>query len=85
MLTFAAATWLVRLAAGYLLAGGVFAVPFTLRWAGRLDPVAARATGGFRLLMIPGVILLWPLLLIRLLRGDRHPPVERTAHRRDAR
>jgi hypothetical protein len=85
MLTLTAATWLVRLATGYLLAGVMFAVPFALRWAGRLDAVAAHGTGGFRLLILPGVILLWPLLLIRLVRGDRQPPVERTAHRRRSR
>ncbi|MEO8636800.1 MAG: hypothetical protein ABI587_16110 [Gemmatimonadales bacterium] len=82
MLTLTTATWLVRLATGYLLIGSVFSVPFVLRWAGRLDPVAAHGTGGFRLLIVPGATLLWPLLLGRLLRGERHPPTERTAHRR---
>ena len=82
MLTLALATWLVRLAAGYLLIGSVFSAPFVLRWASQLDPVAAHGTGGFRLLIVPGAILLWPLLARRLLRGDTRPPLERTAHRR---
>ena len=76
------ATWLVRLLAGYLLIGAGFSVPFALWWAGRLDPVAAHGTRGFRLLILPGVVLLWPLLAFRLLRGDTRPPMERTAHRR---
>ena len=83
MLTLTAATWLVRLAAGYLLAGLGFSLPFVLRWAGRLDPVAAHGTRGFRLLILPGAVLLWPLLALRLLRGDTAPPMERTAHRRN--
>jgi uncharacterized membrane protein YfcA len=82
MLTLTTATWLVRLLTGYLLIGAGFSVPFALRWAGRLDPVAAHGTRGFRLLILPGVVLLWPLLALRLLRGDTSPPIERTAHRR---
>jgi hypothetical protein len=69
MLSLALATWIVRLAAGYLLTGVGFAIPFAVRWAGRLDPVAAHGTAGFRLLAIPGAVLLWPLLLARLLRS----------------
>jgi hypothetical protein len=71
MLTLAAATWIVRIAAGYLAAGALFAVPFARRWSGRLDPVAAHGTPGFRLLIVPGAILLWPLLLLRVIRGQR--------------
>ncbi|HMV33048.1 MAG TPA: hypothetical protein PKA50_13080 [Gemmatimonadales bacterium] len=60
------AEWLVRLAAGYLVLGLLFAVPFALRWVNRLDDVAAHGTPGFRLLLLPGAVLLWPLLLRRL-------------------
>ena len=59
----------VLVAAGaYLALGLLFAVPFAARWAGRLDPAAKAGTPGFRLLIVPGAILLWPLLLGRLLR-----------------
>ncbi len=85
MLTLTTAIWLTRFAASYLLIGVGFAVPFLLRWAGRLDPVAAHGTRGFRLLILPGAVLLWPLLALRLLRGDTSPPMERTAHRRSQR
>lgn len=74
MLSIAAATWLVRLAGAYLAAGVCFAMPFALRWAGRLDPVAAHGTWGFRLLILPGSVILWPFLLRRLLGGGEHPP-----------
>jgi hypothetical protein len=33
----------------------------------RLDAVAAHGTTGFRLLLVPGAALLWPLLLRRVL------------------
>jgi hypothetical protein len=68
MLNTTLATWLVRLAAAYLAVGIGFAVPFSARWVNRLDAVAAHGTPGFRLLLIPGATLLWPLLIPRLLR-----------------
>ncbi|MEA5472008.1 hypothetical protein [Spirulina sp. 06S082] len=37
----------------------------------------------FRILIIPGVTLFWPLFLLRLLRGKTHPK-EQNAHRREA-
>ncbi|HEX7023269.1 MAG TPA: hypothetical protein VF187_00505 [Gemmatimonadales bacterium] len=52
----------------YLVAGALFAVPFALWWAGRLDPAAASGSRGFRLLLLPGAALLWPLLARRLVR-----------------
>ena len=64
-----AAKLLVAAAAAYLALGLVFAVPFALHWAGRLDPVARSGSAGFRLLILPGAMLLWPLLLFRLLRA----------------
>lgn len=59
---------LLAAAAGYLGLGLLFALLFAFRWAGRLDPVAAAGSRGFRLLILPGAALLWPLLLLRLLR-----------------
>jgi hypothetical protein len=53
----------------YLLLGVAFAVWFALAGARRVDPVAADGTWGFRVLLIPGAALLWPLLLPRALRG----------------
>ena len=78
------AVWLTRAAGLYLLAGVAFALPFAFRWVNRTDPVAAHGTPGFRLLVIPGSVLLWPLLLRRVLSGRTAPPVERNAHRNQA-
>jgi hypothetical protein len=76
---------LVSFAGGYLAVGVVFAVGFVTRGVQRLDPQARDGTWGFRLLLLPGATLLWPLLLARWRRGDRTPPEEHTAHRVAAR
>jgi len=74
MLSLALAGWVVRLAFAYLLVGILFAAPFAFRWVARMDPVAAHGTIGFRLLILPGAVLLWPLLARRLWRGGDQPP-----------
>ena len=58
--------------------------PFTKRvGVGRIDPSAAHAPVGFRLIIVPGTVALWPLLAIRWLRGQQ-APAESTAHKRAA-
>ena len=57
---------IVTAAGAYLALGVVFAVPFVLRWAERLDPAAGGGSVGFRVLIFPGAVLLWPLLLYKL-------------------
>ena len=71
------ATALVGLLGGYLVSGLVFAIPFIWSGAARIDPHAARGTWGFRILIVPGAILLWPLLLRRWLRENRRQPGNR--------
>ena len=78
------AVWFVRLLEVYLLLGMLFAGPFVLRGVGRIDSVAAKGTWGFRLIIVPGVIALWPVLLRRWRRGESAPE-ERNAHRLAAR
>jgi len=67
----------------YVLVGTVFAIPFVLRGVNRIDPAAREGSWGFRLIIFPGVVALWPLLALRWLRGQE-PPQESTAHRRAA-
>src|SRR3990172_6038883 len=76
------ATWGVRLCSAYLLAGLIFAIPFVLVGAGRIDPAARHGTWGFRLLILPGAAALWPLLAWRWVTSTGSPPVEGNAHRR---
>ena len=69
----------------YLVCGFVFVIPFALWGAGKIDGHAAHGTWGFRLLIVPGTILLWPMLAHRWLKGIHEPPEERNAHRCAAR
>jgi hypothetical protein len=65
---------------GYLLCGLAFAIPFIIFGIHRVDPSAKNGTMAFRLMVLPGITLFWPLLLTRLLRGQEKP-TECNAHR----
>jgi hypothetical protein len=71
--------------ATYLLCGCVFAIAFVLVGVKRMDPHAAQGSWGFRLLIIPGAVFLWPLLAKRWLSGAHEPPEENNSHRRAVR
>ena len=58
-------SWIVNGFMGYLAVGVVFAAFFVTLGAGKIDPDAARGSWGFRVLIFPGSVLLWPLLLLR--------------------
>ncbi len=75
-----AAIFLILLGA-YLACGLVFAISFALAGVKRIDPHAAHGSWGFRLLVIPGTMAFWPLLLRRWLGGAHEPPEECTPHR----
>lgn len=49
----------------YGAAGVLFAIPFALRGAGAVDSAAKGGTWGFRVLTFPGVVALWPCMLVR--------------------
>ena len=53
----------------YGMAGLVFAVPFVTMGIKRVDSVAEHAPLGFRLIVLPGVAALWPVMLVRWLRA----------------
>ena len=78
-----AAAFLILL--GLYLAGGIsFAIPFVFVGVKKIDPHAAHGSWGFRLLIFPGTLAFWPLLLRRWLKGISAPPEERNAHRQAA-
>ncbi len=66
----------------YLACGLVFAIPFVLIGVKKVDPHAMHGSWGFRVLIVPGTMALWPLLLRRWASGVHEPPEERNAHRR---
>ena len=47
----------------YIALGFLFALFFVFVRLGRIDPNAKGTSVGFKLLIIPGCILLWPLLV----------------------
>ncbi len=75
------ATYFLILLGFYLACGLGFAIPFALAVVKKIDPHAAHGTWGFRLLIIPGTVAFWPLLLSRALKRVQKPPTEKTAHR----
>lgn len=78
----ALASAVVDVTGAYLLCGLLFAGPFVAMGVNRIDAAARHAPPGFRLIILPGVVLCWPLLAVRWARGSVHPPREVNAHRR---
>jgi len=74
-------TVLLSIVGIYLALGFLFALYFAFRGANKIDPGAASGSWGFRLLIIPGTCLFWPLLLSYLMRGFQEPPDEKNNHR----
>lgn len=71
----------VRMLGGYVAVGLVFGLAFVSIGVARIDPDAKGTGIGFRILILPGAIALWPLLLFRWAARRATPPVERNAHR----
>jgi hypothetical protein len=55
----------------YAAVGAVFALVFLSLGLNRIDHGAKGAGLGFRLMILPGLIALWPLMLIRWLSGGQ--------------
>ena len=64
---------LVTLATAYVGAGVIVAPLFVAVGVGRVDVRAANAGWGFRVLILPGSVLLWPLVLRRWIQASRRP------------
>jgi hypothetical protein len=64
------AGWLVFFAKGYALAGCIVAAAFLLFGIDRVD-ASSRGAYSFRPLIIPGLIVLWPLVVIRWWRAEQ--------------
>lgn len=80
----ALASALLQVAAAYVGTGLLFALAFVIAGVQRVDAAARGAGWGFRLLILPGTVIFWPLLAVRWAAGSRHPSTELTAHRRRA-
>ena len=76
----AIAELLINVVRGYAIAGLIFSIPFVIFGIHRVDPTVRGWNVLFRLLILPGLCIFWPLFAVRLVKGKRVPP-ERTAHR----
>jgi hypothetical protein len=68
----------------YALTGVGFALMFLPRGVTRLDPRVAGAPKTLRLLILPGVVALWPVFAWRWITGAPEP-IEDNPHRATAR
>jgi hypothetical protein len=82
---------LLKVAAIYAGCGLLLAVLFLVLWCRSFDPSAASGTWGFRLLIVPGLVALWPLMLAKVLavrrggtaQGPAEQPVQAGTLRRN--
>jgi hypothetical protein len=55
----------------YLSIGFVFSIPFVLKGVKVIDEGAIGTKWGFRLIIIPGTIIFWPVLLRKWLKASK--------------
>ena len=70
------------IAAVYLTAGGGVALLFFSRWIRSFDPLAWEGSRGFKVLVTPGIIALWPWVVLKVLSNRKSPSVEGAAQLR---
>ena len=64
---------LLIIAGIYLLLGLVFAIPFVIKGAQKIDHGADGGSIGFRIIIIPGTMVFWPFLLKKWIKAIKHP------------
>jgi hypothetical protein len=64
-----AAVWFVNALAAYAAIGLLFAAAFLPAGISQVDPASKGSGIGFRLIILPGVAALWPLMLKRWTQG----------------
>lgn len=75
MISIATAELIVLSMGSYLGIGLIFGLAFVLFFAGGIDPAAKGMTLRVRLIILPGVMLLWPVMLLKTLLR-KGPPVQ---------
>ena len=61
---------LLIIAAVYLLVGVLFVIPFLMKGLNKIDGGAHGSTIGFKIIIIPGVIVFWPVLLSKWIKEN---------------
>jgi Na+-driven multidrug efflux pump len=65
--------WIVLI---YLIAGLLFVLPFLLKGIKKIDEGAHGSSIGFYIIIIPGVIVFWPVLLRKWMKTPPSPKGE---------
>ena len=61
---------LLIIAAIYLALGVLFVIPFLMKGLTKVDEGAQGSTIGFKIIIIPGVIVFWPVLLSKWMKSN---------------
>ena len=61
---------LLIIAAIYLVLGVLFVFPFLMKGLNKVDEGANGSTIGFKIIIIPGVVVLWPVLLAKWMKEN---------------
>jgi len=56
----------------YLACGFVFAIPFVIRGADKIDEGVHGTTWGFRVIILPASVIFWPLLLKKWISANKN-------------
>ena len=56
----------------YLLIGVLFVIPFLMKGLNKIDEGAHGSTIGFKIIIIPGVIVFWPVLLSKWIKENEN-------------
>ena len=54
----------------YLLLGVLFVIPFLMKGLNKVDEGANGSMIGFKIIIIPGVIVFWPVLLSKWMKSN---------------
>ena len=63
---------ILTLVAVYLLLGVLFVIPFLMKGLSKIDEGVNGSTIGFKIIIIPGVIVFWPVLLKSWVKNLKH-------------
>ena len=61
---------LLIIAAIYLVLGVLFVIPFLMKGLNKIDEGTKGSTIGFKIIIIPGVVVLWPVLLAKWMKEN---------------
>ena len=62
----------------YLMGGIVFTILFQIKGLSKIDEGVHDSTIGFRIIIIPGCIMFWPVLLKKWIKASRNSSVGQT-------